>query len=646
MKLNFKSHLLIIFLIGVFNLSFSQQAPKKLSKGNIELLKRFKKQRQERLNRVDSFLKANPKVKASLSTKDKTVYIYDVYDNKPIYRSTFNTDSGKATKTNNLQPGGSSGLELDGTDMYIGVWDGGPVQDTHVEFANASDTDSRVTVFDNSNVDGDGNFSSHGTHVAGTVGAKGVDTDAKGMAVNVNILSYNWSNDQSEMINAANATNPILVSNHSYGTPIDQPNGIIDAWRIGSYDSQARDIDDIARNNPKYLIVYAAGNEGNVSYEDGLFPDYDKLMSSSVAKNNLVVANANPTLVPFTGEIQSLNISTGSSQGPTDDLRIKPDIAGDGTGVYSSVPDNDYESFNGTSMASPNVAGSLVLLQEYYEQLNGEFMNSSTLKGLVCHTAVDNATEPGPDPTFGWGFLDAEASADIITDAGNNSAVLDELTLDNGDTYTFTFSAQANTKITATICWTDMPGEVVSDGALNDQTPRLKNDLDLRITNGQDTFFPWKLDYSPDNGFSNSKGDNIRDNVEKIEIDSASAGQYTLTISHKNTLVGNEGGPFDPASQDFALILTGENISLSNQEFDSASFEIWPNPTTDILHVKSSITSNLDYSIYDLKGSKLATGSIEDGQDKINIQHFTKGVYLIKLTNGNNNSMVKKIIKK
>ena len=46
-------------------------------------------------------------------------------------------------------------------------------------------------------------------------------------------------------------------------------------------------------------------------------------------------------------------------------------------------------------MASPNVAGSLLLLQEHYNNLNGEFMKSATLKGLACHTATDEQDYEG-----------------------------------------------------------------------------------------------------------------------------------------------------------------------------------------------------------------------------------------------------------
>src|SRR5690606_18150660 len=152
-------------------------------------------------------------------------------------------------------------------------------------------------------------------------------------------------------------------------------------------------------------------------YAGGLKEGYDKLTYEKNAKNNLVVANANP-FVNSGGFLVNTVINSSSSQGPSDDGRIKPDIAGDGTNVYSTYNSNNssYATLSGTSMASPNVSGSLLLLQEYYYQLHENYMRSSTIKGLVCHTAIDPGT-PGPDAKFGWGLLDARESAVTLSNS-------------------------------------------------------------------------------------------------------------------------------------------------------------------------------------------------------------------------------------
>jgi len=654
-----RNFLLCITLLYAF-CTYAQTVNGNMSEGNRELLEQLNEQENLRIQRVNYFLANNPHVKATPIKDGITLmHIHDVVDGKPIYRSTDNLAAARATKTVELWTGGSLGLNLDGSGMTIGVWDGGPAQDTHPEFDNSSGTESRVAIIDNDIVDGDTGFSSHGTHVTGTISANGTNVIAKGMASGVNVKSYNWTSDESEMVAAVNdLTNPIIISNHSYGVPIDQGGGNqLDASFIGAYTQSARNIDLIVRNNPQYLPVFSAGNSGQVSYPGGMLPGYDKLTTDKNAKNSLVVANANPSATEqplFSGsyELTSLFINSSSSQGPTDDLRIKPDIAADGTNLLSTTPNNTYSTFSGTSMASPNTAGTLVLLQQYYNQLNSSFMNASTLKGLVCHTSIDDNLTVGPDPIFGWGFLNARDAVQTIEDAHNSQSVLDELSLNQGDTYTFTFSAEAGEKLSATICWTDMPG-VVSNGTVNDPTPRLVNDLDLRVSDGTTTYFPWKLDFSG-SAFSNSKADNTVDNIERVDIDAPVSGMYTLTVTHKGTLQGSTGGPFDPQSQDFSLIITGNNLTLSLNENDlNRKLTLFPNPSNGEFTVSfesNSNSSNNDVKIevYDLQG-RLVHDQIFRNEsllfnETITLDDAKSGVYMVNIFEGGRTSSHKLII--
>jgi hypothetical protein len=118
-------------------------------------------------------------------------------------RTTFNVNAADTTNTDQLQPGGALGLNLTGAGLTVGVWDGGAVRATHQEFTG------RV-------VSGDGapNLDDHATHVAGTIGASGVNPAAKGMATGVSIRSYDWNNDLAEMTAVASQ---LVASNHSYG---------------------------------------------------------------------------------------------------------------------------------------------------------------------------------------------------------------------------------------------------------------------------------------------------------------------------------------------------------------------------------------------------------------------------------------------
>lgn len=199
---------------------------------------------------------------------------------------------------------------------------------------------------------------------------------------------------------------------------------------------------------------------------------------------------------------------------------------------------------SGTSMATPSTTGSCGLIVSYYRRLNaGNDMLASTLKGLVINTADEAGPADGPDYNYGWGQLDTYSACKVIQDAATNTGEIQELVLNNGDTYTCVGVPNGTGPVKATICWTDPPG-IEQD--LN-TTPVLVNDLDLRVTNGGTTYKPWVLD--PNNPDAPATtGDNIVDNVEEVTFQ-PTTDPCTFTVTHKGTLANG--------SQAFSLILTG-----------------------------------------------------------------------------------------
>jgi hypothetical protein len=85
---------------------------------------------------------------------------------------------------------------------------------------------------------------------------------------------------------------------------------------------------------------------------------YDTLSTQQTAKNSLVVGSVLDVLNdPYTsGDIVT---SVFSSYGPTDDGRVKPDVVGNGQGLFSTFSGSNtaYGNMSGTSMAAPNVTG-------------------------------------------------------------------------------------------------------------------------------------------------------------------------------------------------------------------------------------------------------------------------------------------------
>jgi hypothetical protein len=215
---------------------------------------------------------------------------------------------------------------------------------------------------------------------------------------------------------------------------------------------------------------------------------------------------------------------------------------------------------SGTSTACANVSGSLILLQELFYRRQTYFMRSATLKGLVLHTATKPSGKTGPAYDYGWGLLNAEKAAQVLLNTSNKH-ILSESTLRQNETYQQKIIAAGNEPLIVTICWTDLEGTptLVSTQTVDDTSPKLINDLDVRLTDDSNTtWFPWVLD--PANPANAAViGDNTRDNVEQVFIAAPPVGKiYTITVRHKRTLQNS--------SQPYSLIVSG----VKSQDCNSA----------------------------------------------------------------------------
>jgi len=112
-----------------------------------------------------------------------------------------------------------------------------------------------------------------------------------------------------------------------------------------------------------------------------------------------------------------------SSRGPSNLLDIKPDVAGPGVNIYSSIPGGRFAMFQGTSMATPHVAGSSALLR----QLNPDWTPAQVKSALVDTASrppnlSDGAAGTTNPQNRGGGVLDLAAAMNV-------SATLDPATL-------------------------------------------------------------------------------------------------------------------------------------------------------------------------------------------------------------------------
>lgn len=488
---------------------------------------------------------------------------------EPEYEMTHNENAAISTAANVIR--NTSPYNVNGTNITVGVWDGGSVLSTHQEF------DGRVTVKDGAS------DHYHATHVGGTIAARGVDSAAQGMAPEAHIDSYDWDFDETEMASRAAAapgeTGKIYVSNHSYGSASGWIYGSYSGnyayhWyrditilyddKFGRYSSSAEQWDEIAYNAPYYLICKSAGNDRNdgpsdgdtvyyrkdsawhsIIYTNSVHPDgdgeykggYDCISHKGSAKNVLTIG---ATYDAVSGGLRSPadgTITGFSSWGPADDGRIKPDVVGNGyalVSTYNTTTDS-YSSMSGTSMSSPNVAGSIALLLDVYNRFVGVgALRASTLKALLIHTA-DDIGATGPDYVYGWGLINVQTAADTIIagyDSGNETVIVEENRLYSANTSdAYNEICSGLEELAVTICWTDPPGNSTT---INDnRTPVLMNDLDLRIIAPDGTTnYPFVLDVNaPTNAAT--YGDNIVDNTEQIRISAPQSGAHEILVTHK-----------------------------------------------------------------------------------------------------------------
>ncbi|WP_159800055.1 S8 family serine peptidase [Flavobacterium sp. MK4S-17] len=542
---------------------------------------------------------------------------------EPVYYVTHNFGSAITARVNKINTNGGNGLNLNGQGMILGIWDGGPVRSTH------QDLTGRVQFRDEAfftHTEGTG----HATHVAGTMMGSGFgNTAAKGLAYEATLWGHTFANDIPEAVQRAQEG--LLVSNHSYGANIAS----IPAYQKGAYIGESANWDDIMHTFDMYQPVFSAGNDrGTPQDTQG---GRDLLTDKATTKNGVVVAAVNQVL-NYTGP-SSVVMSSFSSWGPTDDFRIKPDISAKGVSVLStySTSTTAYQSLQGTSMAAPAVSACLILMQQHFNNLNSQYMKSATLRALMVNSADEAGTTPGPDHKFGWGLINAERAVNIIS-TRNTSSIIEELTLQQGQTYTRTIKASGNVPLKVTVAWTD-PAGPVNTGVNNDPTPVLVNDLDVRVTKvaGGNEYFPWMLNPLFLLGGA-IQGDNVVDNIESIEVENPT-GEYLVTVTHKGTLLGG--------SQDYSIVVNGVVDVNSVSENTSDSLVVYPNPVSSgsvRVNLADYNLSDFTLSLYDMNGRKVIEKKYaNESEVALDVSMVSSGVYLLNLE-GSGKTLTKKLI--
>ena len=237
-----------------------------------------------------------------------------------------------------------------------------------VNFAYNPEFDSREIIGDNykdslekyyGNNDVEGPDASHGTHVAGIIAAvRNNDVGMDGVAKDVKIMSVRTVPDGDER--DKDVANAIRYA-------VDNGASIINMSFGKGYSWNEKVVEDAIKYAEKkdVLLVHAAGNDGKNNDTSDNFPNDDYqgkgfLFFKGKKKNfnnwievGALSYNSDESLAAYFSNYGIENV----------------DIFAPGMAIFSTIPDNEYDAFQGTSMASPVVAGVAAVLRSYFPTL-------------------------------------------------------------------------------------------------------------------------------------------------------------------------------------------------------------------------------------------------------------------------------------
>lgn len=296
--------------------------------------------------------------------------------------------SGAATAWANNKTGSSA--------VYIGIIDEGVMynhEDITGNFAtnpyetagNGVDDDGNGYVDDvygwdfasNDNTIFDGTGDDHGTHVAGTIGARANTSGVVGVNWNVSLLSAKFLGSRGGT--TANAIKAVdyFTNLKNKGLNIVATNN---SWGGGGFSQALQDAIERA-NQAGILFVAAAGNSSVNIDASASYP-------AAYPNANIIAVAA----LTSTGALASY-----SNYGAT-----KVDIGAPGSGIWSTVPASSkgkiissYASYNGTSMATPHVTGACALYAAAYPGSTAAQIKSAILGAAVATASLNGKVLTG-----------------------------------------------------------------------------------------------------------------------------------------------------------------------------------------------------------------------------------------------------------
>ncbi|HIP48551.1 MAG TPA: peptidase S8 [Lutibacter sp.] len=338
----------------------------------LDLKSKVDEERKTANDRKAHYVKMLASMKA-FDTKLKNLLSKETYTKEDVEKIGFNDDEDADTAKRFFKILESGSTIKEGMDGIQGAID---------YFASKADTmynidfkgrvtgdnpdDIKDTKYGNNLVIGSKDGEIHGTHVSGIICAeRNNGIGMNGVAHNVALMSIRavpdgdeYDKDVALAIRYA-VDNGAKVINMSFGKSYSpHPRWVYDAI---SY-AERHDV----------LLVHAAGNDHKSIDTENNFPNdsYDKIKEFS---DNVLTVGA------MTRHYNAEICSSFSNYG-----KLNVDIFAPGSEIYSTFPKDEYQSIQGTSMASPQVAGVAALIRSYFPSLS-----ASQVKQVIMESGIE-----------------------------------------------------------------------------------------------------------------------------------------------------------------------------------------------------------------------------------------------------------------